>query len=75
MSDRNNPKTLADLRDKIAAKAAETTLADSQFDYGHVDGWLGALYWADLIDLEALDELRSQAKVVFEQAVLRLNAR
>lgn len=71
---RNNPKTVADLRDMIREKAADTTLADSQYDYGHVNGWLGALYWADEIDRDTLDELKNEAKAAFEQAVAELNA-
>ncbi len=73
MSNRNNAKTLADLRDKIEREAAETTLADSQYDYGQVNGWLGALYWADLIDRDAMDELRNLAKQKFESRVAALN--
>lgn len=69
-----NPKTLADLREMIREKAAETTLADSQYDYGHVNGWFGALYWAGQIDRAALDDLRNEAKAAFEQAVADLNS-
>lgn len=71
---RNNTKTIADLRDRISMKAAETTLADSQYDYGEINGWLGALYWADLIDLAVLDELRNEAKAAFEKAVEDLSS-
>lgn len=70
----NNLKTIADLRDMIREKAGETTLADSQYDYGFVNGWLGALYWAGEIDRAMLDTLRNEAKAAFEQAVAALNA-
>lgn len=70
----NNPKTIADLRDMIREKASETTLADSQYDYGFLDGWFGALYWADEIDRPMRDTLRNEAKAAFEQAVADLNA-
>lgn len=70
---RNNPKTVADLRDMIRSKANETTLADSQYDYGHVNGWLGALYWVDEIDRAVMDQLKNEAKAAFEQAVADLN--
>lgn len=37
----NNARTIEGLREMIVTKASETTLADSQYDYGHVNGWLG----------------------------------
>lgn len=73
MTDRNNAKTLADLRERIESSAAEATLADSQYDYGYLNGWLAALYWADVIDRAALDELRNLTKRRFESRVAWLN--
>ncbi|MNN30651.1 hypothetical protein D3C81_1443060 [compost metagenome] len=70
----NNPKTIADLRDMIREKASETTLADSQYDYGHLNGWLGALYWAGEIDREVCDTLKNEAKAAMERAVFDLHA-
>ncbi|NCT81453.1 hypothetical protein GXB82_22050 [Pseudomonas stutzeri] len=69
----NNARTIAGLREMIVTKASETTLADSQYDYGYVNGWLGALYWANEIDRAVLDELRNAAKAAFEQVVVDLN--
>lgn len=66
--------SLPDLREMIESKAAETTLADSQYDYGHVNGWLDALHWAEEIDSPALYDLRNVAKVAFESAVSDLQA-
>lgn len=73
MSDRNNPNTLTGLRELIARRAAETTLADSKYEYGYVNGWLGAVYWAGEIDRAACDELKAEAKAAFEHAVAALN--
>lgn len=69
----NNARTIEGLREMIVTKAGETTLADSQYDYGHVNGWLGALYWANEIDRTVMDELKNEAKAAFEQAVAALD--
>lgn len=69
----NNARTVEGLREMIVTKASETTLVDSQYDYGHVNGWLGALYWANEIDRTVMDELKNEAKAAFEQAVAALN--
>ncbi|WP_137887585.1 hypothetical protein [Pseudomonas sp. 2FE] len=75
MSDRNNPSTLAGLRDKIRTLVAATTPHDAPNDYGYINGWLGALYWADVIDRQAHDDLKAEAHAAFEHALAAAPAR
>lgn len=68
----NNARTIEGLREMIVTKASETTLANSQYDFGHVNGWLGALYWANEIDRDVMDELKNEANAAFAKAVANL---
>jgi hypothetical protein len=70
---KNNAKTIEDLRNMIREKSSGTSVAELKFDHGQVHGWLGALYWADLIDRSVMTELRAEAKAAFEQAGISLN--
>ena len=69
----DSPDTLASLRAMIAQSAAETSLDDAQYDYGHVNGWIDALFHSAVISGDALYALRNEASDAFERAVTALN--
>lgn len=60
MSDLNNPRTLEGLREKIRAIAGAPSLAQAQYDHAYQFGWIGALYWAGLIDRTVHDQLLAE---------------
>lgn len=70
----DSPKTLRKLRCMIKQSAAETSLADSQYDYGHVNGWIDALFCAAVISGETLYALRIEAAQAFELAMTSLHS-
>ncbi|CAI8995534.1 hypothetical protein EMIT0P265_930001 [Pseudomonas zeae] len=45
-NDRNNPRMLEGIHEKIRAIARAKSLAQAQFDHGYQLSWIGALYWA-----------------------------
>ncbi|MCY1463560.1 hypothetical protein D9M71_814680 [compost metagenome] len=57
MSDQNNPNTINGIRKKIRAMADSKNLARVQFDHAHQLGWIGALYWANVLDRAMHDQL------------------
>lgn len=70
----DSPETLASLRAMIAQSAAETSLVDAHYDYGHLNGWMDALFYTAIISGETLYSLRNEASQAFEHAVAGLNA-
>ncbi|ELF7106318.1 hypothetical protein M0L66_007485 [Pseudomonas aeruginosa] len=71
MSDRNNARTIEGIREKIREIADSKTLLDAQERHAYRLGWIGALYWCDVLDAEVFQTLRSEttsALIAWERA-------
>lgn len=71
MSDRNNARTIEGIREKIREIADSKTLLDAQEKHAYRLGWIGALYWCDVLDAEVFQTLRREttsALIAWERA-------
>ncbi|CAI8890876.1 hypothetical protein EMIT0P265_460001 [Pseudomonas zeae] len=71
-NDRNNPRTLEGIHEKIRAIANAKSLAQAQFDHAYQLGWIGALYWADIIDLDMRNQLTAEVADALKALWLRV---
>jgi hypothetical protein len=69
----DDPKRLSDLRSMISEKAAATCQADSQYDFGFVNGKLNVLFEVGLISSDSLYGLLAETKAAFVRSVPAFN--
>lgn len=58
--DRNNPRTVAELREHIGKLANSPNESKLNSEYSFQLGWIGALWWANRIDRDMHEALTAE---------------